>query len=105
MDEHLFYIEQHIEGIWENNRYSLIISSKKEGEKRLISLINKETIPNKIFDLISYINKKGLDYTLTMIDYINRPMITKEYKLHLDMTNEKLRLSVVGATWDFEKLY
>lgn len=104
MDEGLFYIEQHIVGTWDNDRYSLTVGQKDENNKRLLSLTNKETDPKSGFGLIGYVNKKDFDYILTMIDSISKPLIAKDYKIEIDASIDQLTLSVNGTSWVFKKV-
>jgi hypothetical protein len=105
MDEVLFYIEQHIDGVWDNERYSLTINPKDANNKRLLSLTNKETDPKSGFGFIGYINKKEFDYILTMIDSTSKPIIAIDYKISLDAANGLLTISTDGASWDFKKVF
>lgn len=103
MDERLFYIENNITGVWESERYSLVINQLNENNRGTLSLTNKELDDNAGYPFIYFVVKSEFDYILRLVDSNSSPMLSTDYKITID--GDKMTLSVSGFDWNFKKVY
>lgn len=103
MEENLIYIDQHVEGVWDNERFSLVIGPKDIHNKRLLSLTDKENNASTGSGLVGYINKRKSIYILTIITDNNESLKAKDYQISIDAMINQLTLSTDGAVWTFKR--
>ena len=98
MDERLFYIEENISGIWDNNGYSFVLKMRADGDTNSISFTDKENFPKTGSMGKFFIVKEDYYYILRLIFLKGNDAVNAmDFKIDdIDAATNKMQLSHNG---------